>query len=87
MVFKDYYKLLGLETPRVSIDEIKSAYRIAAKKYHPDLNVGDSLAEENIIRKYISEEGKSACFQYIENQKENMIEPGTHTICVKDKRI
>ena len=48
MVFKDYYKLLGLETPRVSIDEIKSAYRIAAKKYHPDLNVGDSLAEEKI---------------------------------------
>ena len=47
MVFKDYYKLLGLETPRVSIDEIKSAYRIAAKKYHPDLNVGDKvLAEE-----------------------------------------
>ena len=48
MVFKDYYKLLGLETPRVSIDEIKSAYRQAAKKYHPDLNVGDSLAEEKI---------------------------------------
>ena len=32
----------------VSIDEIKVAYRQAAKKYHPDLNVGDSLAEEKI---------------------------------------
>ena len=48
MKYKDYYKLLGLETSRVSIDEIKSAYRSAAKKYHPDLNVGDILAEERI---------------------------------------
>lgn len=48
MIFKDYYKILGLETSRVSIDEVKSAYRLAAKKYHPDLNVGDSLAEERI---------------------------------------
>ena len=48
MIFKDYYKILGLETSRVSIDEIKVAYRNAAKKYHPDVNVGDSLAEERI---------------------------------------
>ena len=48
MVFKNYYKMLGLETSRVSIDEIKLAYRAAAKKYHPDLNVGDNLAEEKI---------------------------------------
>lgn len=48
MKYKDYYKLLGLETSRVSIEEVKSAYRAAAKKYHPDLNIGDSLAEERI---------------------------------------
>lgn len=48
MKYKDYYKLLGLETSRVSIDEIKSAYRASAKKYHPDLNIGDALAEERI---------------------------------------
>lgn len=48
MVYKNYYKILGLETSRVSIDEIKIAYRAAAKKYHPDLNVGDNLAEEKI---------------------------------------
>ena len=48
MVFKNYYKILNLETSRVSIDEIKQAYRQAAKKYHPDLNVGDRLAEERI---------------------------------------
>lgn len=48
MVFKNYYKILDLETSKVTIDEIKIAYRAAAKKYHPDVNVGDKLAEEKI---------------------------------------
>ena len=48
MVFKDYYKILGLETSRVTIEEIKTAYRTAAKKYHPDVNIGNKLAEERI---------------------------------------
>ncbi len=48
MVFKNYYKILDLETSHVSIDEVKIAYRQAAKKYHPDLNIGDKLAEEKI---------------------------------------
>lgn len=47
-VFKDYYKILDLETSRVSNEQIKVAYRLAAKKYHPDVNVGDNLAEERI---------------------------------------
>ena len=48
MKYKDYYKILGLETSQVSIEEIKIAYRTAVKKNHPDLNVGDNLAEEKI---------------------------------------
>ena len=48
MIFKDYYKILELQTSRVTIDDIKIAYRAAAKKYHPDVNVGDKLAEERI---------------------------------------
>lgn len=48
MIFKNYYKILDLETSRVSIDDVKQAYRQAAKKYHPDLNVGNTLAEERI---------------------------------------
>lgn len=31
MIYKDYYKILDLKTSRVSIDEIKVAYRAAAK--------------------------------------------------------
>ena len=46
MVFKDYYKVLGFDTNKVTIDEIKNAYREMAKKYHPDRNVGDSSSEE-----------------------------------------
>ena len=48
MIFKDYYKILSLETNRVSSEQIKNAYRIAAKKYHPDVNVQDRLSEEKI---------------------------------------
>ena len=46
MIFKDYYKILGFETNRVSIEEIKIAFREQAKKYHPDLNEGSGIAEE-----------------------------------------
>ena len=48
MKFKDYYKILELENSRVTIDQIKSAYRKQAKKYHPDVNVGNKVAEERI---------------------------------------
>lgn len=46
MIFKDYYKILGLNNSKVSLDEIKVAYREQAKKYHPDVNVGNKLSEE-----------------------------------------
>lgn len=46
MIFKDYYKILGLETNKVTQDEIKQAYREQAKKYHPDVNVGNQVSEE-----------------------------------------
>lgn len=46
MSFKDYYNILGLKSNKVTIDEIKIAYRESAKKYHPDMHVGDNFSEE-----------------------------------------
>lgn len=46
MVFKDYYKILNLDTNKVTINEIKNAYREQAKKYHPDVNIGNKNCEE-----------------------------------------
>lgn len=46
MIFKDYYKILGLDTNRCSAEQIKAAYREQAKKYHPDVNVGNKKNEE-----------------------------------------
>ena len=47
MVFKNYYKILGLtKNVKSSQDEIKTAYREQAKKYHPDVNVNNKSAEE-----------------------------------------
>ena len=37
----DPYKVLGL-SPDATDEEVKAAYRKLAKKYHPDLNPGNS---------------------------------------------
>ncbi len=45
MASKDYYEVLGVNKG-ASDDELKSAYRQLAKKYHPDLNKTPEAAEK-----------------------------------------
>ena len=40
---QDHYATLGLE-PRCTLAEIRNAYRLFAKRHHPDLNPGSTDA-------------------------------------------
>src|SRR5450759_179810 len=48
MTLTDYYEILGLPSDS-SVEEIKRAYRIKARLYHPDINPAPD-AKDNFIR-------------------------------------
>ncbi|MGK7927348.1 MAG: DnaJ C-terminal domain-containing protein [Spirulina sp.] len=43
--FRDYYRILDVD-PEASGTEIKQSFRRLARRYHPDMNPGDKVAED-----------------------------------------
>ena len=65
---KNYYEILGVDK-KATPDEIKSAYRKLAMKYHPDRNQGDEAAAEkfkevNEAHETLSDQQKRAAYDY-----------------------
>lgn len=65
---QDYYKILGVDK-KASQDEIKSAYRKLARKYHPDLNPNNEEAaakfkEINEANEILSDPQKRQQYDY-----------------------
>ena len=73
--FIDYYKVLGIDK-NASADDIKKAYRKLARKYHPDLNPNDAVAQKtfqqiNEANEVLSDPEKRKKYdQYGENWKQ-----------------
>ena len=65
MAKRDYYDVLGVNK-NSSSDQIKSAYRKLAVKYHPDKNPGDKGAEEKF-----KEASEAYCILSDKSKKEN----------------
>lgn len=65
---KNYYEILGVDK-KASAEEIKSAYRKLAMKYHPDRNQGNAEAAEkfkeiNEANETLSDQQKRAAYDY-----------------------
>ncbi len=70
-VFKDYFKILGISR-NATDKEIKSAFRNLARKFHPDLNPNDELAESefkeiNEAYEILSDEDKKKSYEQFLN--------------------
>ncbi len=74
MGFKDYYKILELNSTATQ-DEIKRSYRRLALKYHPDRNPNDHVAEskfKEVAEAYeiLSDIEKRKSYDFIYNREE-----------------
>jgi curved DNA-binding protein len=49
--FRDYYQLLNID-PRADEQMIKEAYRVLARKYHPDVNTDPGAL---VVMRYLNE--------------------------------
>ncbi len=69
--FKDYFKILGISR-NATDKEIKSAFRNLARKFHPDLNPNDEIAESefkeiNEAYEILSDEDKKKSYEQFLN--------------------
>jgi len=79
MAKRDYYQILGVSRD-ASADQIKSAYRKLARKYHPDVNkapdAGDKFKEATEAYDVLSDPQKRKMYDQFGHQGPRMGHPG-----------
>ncbi|AFY37931.1 heat shock protein DnaJ domain protein [[Leptolyngbya] sp. PCC 7376] len=88
---RNYYEILGV--PRnASSDEIKRAFRRLARRYHPDVNPGDKVAEEkfkdiNEAYEILSDDGRRSQYDQFSRAVNNKYtRPGFNRTQNRNKR-
>jgi len=81
---KDYYATLGVKKTATS-DDIRKAFRKAARRYHPDVNPGDKKAEEKFkeiseANDVLSDEKKRKVYDQV-GFYSDQIDPATGGLC------